>query len=113
MSSLHGKISADEEVLDLGEDGFEVPQGFQRWTLSPGGAQARPHILPSCSQKYMPEDEVLLSDQKEKLGKPDAELNIPQFSQVKCAAQFNMLVPNEGFPHTLQGTIILLLMSMC
>lgn len=61
----------------------------------------------------MPEDEGLLSDQKEKSGKSDAEQNIPRFSQVKFAAQFNMLVPNEGFPHTLQGTIILLLMSMC
>lgn len=56
------------------------------------------YILPICSQKYMPEDEVLLSDQKEKLRKPDAEQNIPRFSQVKFAAQFNMLVPNEGFP---------------
>lgn len=62
----------------------------------------------------MSEDEVLfLSDQKEELGKPAAEQSTPQLSQVKFAAQFNMLVPNEGFPHPLQGTIILLLMRMC
>lgn len=37
----------------------------------------------------------------------------PEFSHVKSAAWFNMLVPNEGFPHILQGIIILLLTSMC
>lgn len=46
VSSLHGKISTDEEVLDLGKDGFEVPKGFQHWTLSPGRAQAGLPILP-------------------------------------------------------------------
>lgn len=50
---------------------------------------------------------------EKKGGKADAEQNLPQFSQVKFAAQFNMFMPNEGFPHTLQGIIILLLMSMC
>lgn len=105
VSSLHGKISADEEVRS-GEGWIWVPKRIS--ALDP-----EPRQSSICRQKYMPEVEGFLSDQKEKLGKPDARQNIPQFSQVKFAAQFNMLVPNEGFPHTLQGTIILVLMSMC
>lgn len=46
----------------------------------------------------------------EKVQKPDAEQRLPQ---AEPAAWFNMSVPNEGFPHVLQGIIILLLMSMC
>lgn len=46
----------------------------------------------------------------DKVQKLDAEQQLPQ---AEAAAWFNMLVPNEGFPHVLLGIIILLLMSMC
>lgn len=68
MSSLHGKISTDEEVLDLGKDGFEVPEGFQPWILSPG-CTSSPFVTKSTCQEMRC---FFSSEQKEKLGKPDA-----------------------------------------
>ena len=97
-------------MFDLGEDGFEVPRRISVLEPEPRLACASPAALAKSTCQKM---RCFYQTNEEKLGKPDAEQNLPQFSQVKFAARFNMLVPNEGFPHILQSIIILLLMSMC